>query len=264
MNNKELAILQRTCREKILLMTTEAGSGHLAGPLGIIDILIFLFHKKITEQDEFVLSCAHMVPALYSILNSKGLIDDKELLTLRKFKSRLQGHTTKNKQLKIPTSGGSLGQGIGYGAGMAYAKKFTKDNGHIYCLISDGEMNEGSVYETLLFVNKFSLNNMTIILDRNNIQQTGFGEDVMPLPNLKSFFESFQNFVVHECNGNDLDDLDQTFKRFDVMKPNILICNTIAGKGIKKIENNPYYHSKVLTQEEYKNIINNKSKWTLN
>lgn len=264
MNINKLKKLQRACRENILLMTTEAGSGHLVGPLGIIDLLIYLFHERMNKKDEFILSCAHMVPALYAVLHSKGEMSYDELLTLRKFKSRLQGHTTKTKSLGIPTAGGSLGQGIGYAAGMAFAKKLKNDKSHVYCLISDGELNEGSVYESLLFINKFKLSNITIILDKNNIQQTGYGDDIMPLPKLKSFFESFSNLNVWECDGNNLEELNMTFGKFNNKKPNILISNTIGGKGIKKLENNQPYHSKVLTREEFNYIINNKEEWTLN
>ncbi len=264
MKNTNLKSLQRSCRENILLMTTEAGSGHLAGPLGITDILIYLYHERMNENDDFVLSCAHMVPALYSVLHSKGKISDDELLTLRKFKSRLQGHTSINRELKIPTSGGSLGQGIGYASGMAYAKRVQNSGSHTYCLISDGEMNEGSTYETFLFINKFKLNNLTIFLDYNNIQQTGYGQDVMPLPNLKGFFSQFNNLNVIECNGNDLEDIDKAFRIIDSTKSNVIICTIIGGKGIKRLENNPTYHSKVLTKEEFNIVMNNKDEWTLN
>ncbi|HAI22536.1 TPA: transketolase [Candidatus Collierbacteria bacterium] len=264
MKKEQFKELRRSCRENILKMTSEAGSGHLAGPLGIVDILIYLYHEKMSENDDFILSCAHMVPALYSVLNSKNIISDAELLTLRKFKSRLQGHATKDVSLKIPTTGGSLGQGIGYASGMALSKRIKGNKTHTYCLISDGELNEGSSYEALLFINKFILSNLTVVVDYNNIQQTGFGEDIMPLPNLTRFFSSFNNFSVINCDGNSIESIEEAFLKLDKERPNIIICKTVGGKGLRMLENNQPYHSKVLTKDELNIIIGNEKEWTLN
>lgn len=247
--------LAQSIRENILKMTTKAGSGHIAGPLGIVEVLIYIYYYLKSAEDDFILSPAHMVPALYAILHEKGIIEEKELSTLRKYKSRLQGHTHRDLSLGIPSSGGSLGQGIGMATGIAIGNKLRDNKHRVFTIISDGEINEGSVYEALLTANKYNLDNLTIFVDCNNVQQTGFGRDIMPLPNLSMYFSSFDNFAVHEVNGNDLDELMRL--QLDSERVNIVISRTISGKGFPKLENNYKYHSKVLSTLELNDILNN-------
>lgn len=240
-------------RKKILLMTSSAGSGHIAGPLGIADVFSYLyFHKFPLESNNnildlpFILSCAHYAPVLYATLIESGLINE-ELTKLRQFGSILQGHTMRNTKYGIYNTGGSLGQGIGLACGMAFANR----NKNVYCLISDGETNEGSVWEAALFATKYKLNNLYLILDRNGIQQSGTSNEQMPLQDLEEKWSAF-GFEVNKANGNDLQNIDLSFQDFskENEKPKILITFTIPGFGYKAIENNYKWHGKVLSKEQ--------------
>lgn len=257
-------------------MTTEAMSGHVAGPLGISDIITYLYFeemniKKVPEyfdkgiqrknvfdpkRDRFVLSAAHMVPVIYAILFEKEFIEKEELSTLRKFGSRLQGHTEINLELGIETTGGSLGQGVGIACGLAKSAKIYNEEYRTYSVLGDGESNEGSVWEAAMFGNKYKLDNLVFILDKNNIQQSNFTDHIMPMNPMKDKWESF-GWNTIEIDGNNFNDIDMAFMKAKNTKgkPSIIIANTIPGYGVSFLENNYIWHGKALNKEELKEAL---------
>ncbi len=193
---EELEIKANDIRESIISMLVEAGSGHTAGPLGMTDIFTLLFFHTLNhdaknpswpDRDRVVLSNGHICPVYYATMAHAGYFPVEELLTLRKFGSRLQGHPHREFMPWLETSSGPLGSGLSQAAGMAISDKidYGKSNPRfIYCLMSDGELNEGNSWEAILLAGKEKLHNLIVVIDRNNIQIDGFTEDIMPLDEL--------------------------------------------------------------------------------
>ena len=213
-------------------------------------VLYFYFFKenynlKIIDIP-FILSCAHYAPVLYATLIESEIIPKDESFNLRQFGSILQGHTQRNPKYGIYNSGGSLGQGLGLACGIAIADP-KKD---IFCLISDGETNEGSIWEAAMFANKYKLDNLYVILDKNGIQQSGSSNLQMPLLDLDSKWKSFGWGTVR-VNGNDFESINQGFNEMKNISnsPKIMIAYTIPGKGYSKIENDFKWHGKSLPVE---------------
>lgn len=246
-------------RTKVIKMIYEAKSGHIGGSLSSVDILTVLFYeimnikseKNTFEEDKFVLSKGHSVESYYAILSSLGYIDEEELKTYCKYKSRLIGHPT-NKVSGIDINTGSLGHGLSVSVGMALANKMDNKRGKIYVLMGDGELGEGSVWEAAMAARHYRLDNLVAIIDRNKLQISGNTESVMSLEPLKLKWESF-GWAVKEVDGHDIPKLIQTFREipFEIGKPNLIIAHTIKGKGISFIENNHKWHHGVPNQEEY-------------
>jgi len=273
---EELKTISNNIRKNILTMTTNAKSGHVAGAMGIADIMTYLYFEEMqiekvseyfdndiqrksvfnTNRDRFVLSAAHMVPALYSVLIEKGFIDKTEIDNLRKFGSKLQGHTAIDLTIGVETTGGSLGQGVGIASGFAISSKIFKSESRIYCILGDGESNEGSVWEASMFGNKYRLDNLVFILDKNNIQLSNFTENIMPMDSICDKWKSF-GWNVIEIDGNNFDDISKAFylARETKGKPSIIIANTIPGKGVSFLENNYIWHGKVLNEDELKEAL---------
>lgn len=260
MSNFELKSHANTIRKNIISMLAEAGTGHTAGSLDIVEILVSLYfhtlkhdpqNPKLDERDRFILSAGHLVPALYAVLAEAGYFPIEELMTLRKLNSRLQGHPHNRSLSIIETSTGPLGQGISVAVGMALAAKMDKKSHRVYCLISDGEHDEGQVWEALMFAAKQKLNNLTVIIDRNNIQIDGATEDIIPLEPLKDKYLSF-NWDVSEVDGHSTDSLIGAFDQASssLEKPTAIIANTIPGKGVDFIERDYHWHGRVPTKSE--------------
>lgn len=274
MEKNEIVELQKISKEariNVLKMTTIAGSGHIGGALGIADVMTYLYFKELNikkvekhfdesiqrdsclndDRDRFVLSAGHMVPILYSMLIARGFIDESLLNSLRDLESLLQGHTTINLEIGVETTGGSLGQGVGIACGFALSNKIYRKSGRVYCILGDGELNEGSVWEAIMFGAKYKLDNLVFILDRNNIQQTNFGDEVMPLDPVADKFKAF-NWETIEINGNDFNEIENAFEKAKGIKkkPSIIVANTIPGKGVSFLENDYIWHSKVLNNEQ--------------
>ncbi len=250
----------RQIRKLIIKTLVEAGSGHSAGSLDIVEILVALYYYTLNidpqnpndpDRDRFILSAGHLNPALYVVLAKRGFFPIKELSTLRKINSRLQGHPHNLSCPGIENSSGPLGQGISQAVGMALASKLDKKSNRIYCLISDGEHNEGQVWEALMFAAKYKLNNLTIIVDRNKIQIDGSTEDIMPLEPLVAKYRAF-NYHVIEIDGHSIghliDALSQAQQYYD--RPTIILAHTIPGKGVSFIENDYRWHGKAPTSNE--------------
>ena len=264
-------------RETIIGMLVAAGSGHTAGPLGMADIFTaFYFHilnhdpknPEWEERDRLVLSNGHICPVLYATLAHAGYFPIEECLTLRKFGTRLQGHPERGRLPGLETTSGPLGEGLSQAAGMAYAFRMkvvtdtrcsSSDDEHlvsvtgrrVYCLMSDGEQQEGNTWEAAMFAGKNKLHNLTAVIDRNNIQIDGMTEDVMPLEPLADKYRAF-NWHVLEVNGNDISAFIAAVEEAKAIyeKPTLIIAHTIPGRGVPEIEFDYHWHGKPPTKEE--------------
>ena len=264
MNIKELKIKSIQYRKKILEIIFNGGAGHTAGSLSCIDILNVLYNKILNinpnnfsnhYRNHYIQSKGHSVEALYAVLCDQNFFSNEDLLSLNKFKSHFIGHPTK-KVPGIEHNTGALGHGLSVAVGMAIGLKLDNKNFKVFTLLGDGEISEGSVWEALLSANKYKLDNLVIIIDRNKLQITGKTEDVNPIEPLKEKFLSF-GLAVQEVNGNSIKDLISIFKKipFEDHKPNLIIANTIKGSGITFIENQVVWHHKVPTETEYQDAL---------
>ena len=249
-------------RRSVVKMLAEAGSGHAAGSLGLADIFAALYFDVLNynhedpddpERDIFVLSAGHVVPVQYASLAEAGLIPEAELMTLRKFGSRLQGHPEREKLPWLETTSGPLGCGISQASGMAYTIKNLDHNQkrHVYVVTGDGELDEGNNWEAIMFAAKYNLSNMTVIVDRNNIQIDGTTEDVMPLEPLSDKWKSF-GWNVIQIDGNNIESFIDacSMARAVTEQPTVIIAYTIPGKGVDFIENNYRWHGKAPNKDE--------------
>lgn len=258
----KLKEISKETRKDVIDMIYEAKSGHPGGSLSCVDILVTLYHDVMNLEvdkygrriDKFILSKGHAAPAYYAVLSSKGYIPKEDLLTLRKYDSYLEGHPS-NKINGVDVSSGSLGQGLSIANGMALSKKISNEEGYVYCLLGDGEMQEGQVWEALMSANKYKLSNLIVFVDYNKLQIDGNVGDVMPIESLKSKLEAF-NLNVQEIDGHNHYDIIQAInnaKKQD--KATIIISNTIKGKGVEFMENQASWHGKAPSDEEYKIAI---------
>lgn len=247
-------------RKNIIMMLVEAGSGHTAGSLGMADIFAYLYtfalkHKpkepNWNKRDRVILSNGHICPVLYAAMAESGYFPEEELMSLRKFHSRLQGHPHREYLPGIETSSGPLGEGLSQAIGMALAKRMDDEKSYFYCFLGDGELNEGNIWEAALHAGKEQLDNLIIFIDRNDIQIDGFTHDVMPLEPLDKKFESF-GFFVQSIDGHDFNQIDIAVEaaKNQKDKPAVIIANTIPGKGIPSWENKPEWHGKAPKQKE--------------
>lgn len=250
---QELEVMANDIRLSIVRMLEAAGSGHSAGPLGLADIFTALYFDVLKhdpknpeweERDMFVLSNGHCAPVLYATLAHAGYFDKHELMTLRKFESRLQGHPERRLLPGIETTSGPLGEGLGQAAGIALAMKINQQNHRwVYCVVGDGEQNEGNIWESAMLINKYKLHNVIAITDRNNIQIDGTTEYVMPLEDLAAKWEAFGWHVV-EVDGHNIDAIIDAcaMARAVVEKPTMIIAHTIPGKGVDYMEYDYHWH----------------------
>lgn len=287
MNEHQLALEANSIRESIIEMLLSAGSGHTAGPLGMADIFTALFFAERNsadtdtagagdsseinlrgimrhnpenpfweERDRLVLSNGHICPVYYATLAHAGYFDKSELLTLRKFGSRLQGHPHREFLDILETSSGPLGSGLSQASGMAKAILMDKGENtdqYVYCLMSDGELNEGNSWEGIMFAGKYRLRNLIAIVDRNNIQIDGNTEDIMPLEPLADKWRAF-NWHVEEINGHNFEEIIDAIARAKTIyeKPTVIIAHTIPGKGVKEFERDYHWHGKPPNKDEAK------------
>ncbi len=248
----ELNDLAVKARELVIETLVEAKSGHSAGPLGMADIFVaFYFHilkhdpknPEWVDRDKLVLSNGHICPIQYVTMAMAGYFPIEELKTLRKINSRLQGHPSRHYLPGLETSSGPLGEGISQAIGLAMAAKLNKNKQYIYCIASDGEHQEGNTWEAIMFAGKNRINNLTVIIDRNNIQIDGFTEDIMPLEPLREKYESFGWFVL-DVDGNNIRAFEETVREARAIfnKPTVIIAHTIPGKGVDFMERNYLWH----------------------
>lgn len=250
---EELENIAIDIRKSIISMLEEAGSGHSAGPLGLADIFTALYfdvlnhHPKEPDWDErdiLLLSNGHCVPVQYAAMAHAGYFDKKELMTLRKYGSRLQGHPERTKLPGLENTSGPLGSGLSQGAGMALVlQREAAKHRWVYVVTGDGELDEGNIWEAAMFAGKYKLGNLTAIIDRNNIQIDGPTEQVMPLEDLKGKWEAFGWHVI-EIDGNNVEDVIDAcaMARAITEKPVAIIAHTVPGKGVDFMEFDYHWH----------------------
>ncbi len=263
---EELELKAEAIREDIIRMLEHAGSGHSAGPLGLADIFTALYFDILKhdpkkpdwdERDILLLSNGHCVPVRYVTMAHAGYFDKKELLTLRQFGSRLQGHPERLKLPGMETTSGPLGCGLSQGAGMALALKMNNQNHRwVYVQMSDGELDEGNVWEAAMLAAKYKLHNLIGIVDRNNIQIDGPTENIMPLEDLKAKWTAFGWHVI-EIDGNNIEAVIDAcaMARAIVEKPSVIIAHTVPGKGVDFMEYDFHWHGKTPNHEEAKKAL---------
>jgi len=257
---EELKEMAKKLRRHVITMTATAGSGHPGGSLSAADIITALYFKAMRhtpknqqwpDRDRFIMSKGHAAPILYAALAESGYFPIAELATLRKLDSRLQGHTDRNLTPGVEMSAGSLGMGLSFGIGVALAAKLDHRDYRTYVLLSDGECDEGQTWEAALSAAHFKLDNLTVIVDRNRIQLTGWTRDVM---NLEPLSQKWQAFGWHtiDIDGHDFNQILAAFQEAEKIKnkPPVIIARTIKGKGVSFMENNPKFHGKAPTPEE--------------
>ena len=249
----ELELKANLIRQDIIKMLEHAGSGHSAGPLGLADIFTALYfdimkydpkNPNWEKRDIFLLSNGHTVPVQYSTMAHAGFFDRKELMTLRQFGSRLQGHPERTKLPGLENTSGPLGCGLSQAAGIALAMRMNQETHRwIYVVTGDGELNEGNVWEAAMLAAKYRLNNIIAIIDRNYIQIDGNTEDVMPLGDLKAKWESFGWYVI-EIDGNNIEAIIDACAMGRAVgdKPIAIIAHTIPGKGVDFMEYDFRWH----------------------
>jgi len=262
----ELELQANLIRQDIIKMLEAAGSGHSAGPLGLADILTALYFEIMQldpqnpqwdKRDIFLLSNGHCVPVQYATMANRGYFDRSELTTLRKLGSRLQGHPERTKLPGLENTSGPLGCGLSQACGMALAMRMNKEHHRwIYVVMGDGELNEGNIWEAAMLANKYKLNNIIGIIDRNNIQIDGPTESVMPLEDLKAKWEAFGWHVI-DVDGNNIEDVIDAcaMARAIIEKPVMLIAHTIPGKGVDFMEYDFHWHGAAPNHDQAKEAL---------
>ncbi len=249
---KDLELKANVIRQDIIKMLVEAGSGHSAGPLGMADIFTALYFNILNinpdfpdfpDRDRLVLSNGHICPVLYATLAHRGFFPVEELKTLRKLGTRLQGHPHREALPGLETTSGPLGSGLSQSAGMAYVARMDNKSWRVYCLTSDGEHDAGNTWEGVLFAGKNKLHNLTVIMDRNNIQIDGYTEDIMPLESVRLKYEAF-NWHVIEIDGHNMREIVDAIHQAQSIaeKPTLILAHTIPGKGVDFMEGDYKWH----------------------
>lgn len=262
---EQAAALETTAndiRESIVSMLLEAGSGHTAGPLGMADVFTVLYFHTLRhdpanpdweDRDRLVLSNGHICPVLYAAMAYAGYFPKQELMTLRKFGSRLQGHPHREFLPALETSSGPLGEGLSQAVGMAIANRMDGKGGtrRIYCLMSDGELEEGETWEAAMLAGKLALHDLVAVIDRNNIQIDGFTEDVMPLEPLADKWRAW-NWHVLEIDGHNVESIAAAFDEAKAIyeRPTVILAHTIPGKGVAEFERDFHWHGKPPNAEQ--------------
>lgn len=251
---RSLELTANNIRQSIIEMLVAAGSGHTAGPLDMADVFTALYFRILRhnpadpsweDRDRVILSAGHICPVLYATMAHAGYFKVEELLTLRKFGSRLQGHPHRTALPGLETSSGPLGSGLSQAVGMALAARM--DNPYtskfMYCITGDGELNEGQIWEAAMLAGKEKLHNLITIVDRNGIQIDGYTKDVMPLEDLKSKWESF-GWHVQEIDGHSMRQITDAVGKAQAIygQPSVIIAHTISAKGVDVFERDFRWH----------------------
>lgn len=259
---QELQKIANNVRIDIIKMLLAAGSGHSAGPLGMADIFTALYFEIMNhdpkdpfweDRDRLMLSNGHICPVRYAAMAHAGYFDVKELKTLRKLGTRLQGHPERLRLPGVETTSGPLGSGLAQAAGYAYAAKMDNKRFRVFCLLSDGEQQEGNNWEAAMFAGNNKLSNLTVIIDRNNIQIDGFTENVMPLEPLAEKYKAFNWHVLH-IDGHNFEEIINAVNHARAVyeEPTVILAHTIPGKGVYFMENKFEWHGKPPNKDEAK------------
>lgn len=260
LNEEELKEKAKQLRKSILEMIYKAGSGHPGGSLSAIDIFAVLYNNVMNHdpknpnwggRDRFILSKGHICPALYAVLADCGYFDMKELETLRKYGSILQGHPDMHKTPGVEVSSGSLGQGLSIASGLALGAKLNNAGYRVYCLMGDGEIQEGQIWEAAMSAGHYKLDNLCGILDYNGLQIDGRVEDVMTINPCKDKWLAF-NWNVIEVDGHDVVKIEEAFMQAEKYKgkPTLILAHTVKGKGVSFMENVAAWHGTAPNKEQ--------------
>jgi len=261
----KLNTIAKKVRKEILLMTAEARGGHYMSSLSCVDILVALYFSALRhnpaepeapDRDRMVLSKGHAAPALYAVLAECGYFSRQELMSLRRYDSRLQGHPVYHRLPGLDASSGSLGQGISTAVGIALAGKLDRKDYRVFVLLGDGECQEGQVWEAAMSAAHYHLDNLIVLIDKNDLQISGATDVVMSLGELSAKWRSF-GWEVFEADGHDISDLIETLERTraTLHRPKVIIASTVKGSGVPFIENNLNYHTAPLTDDELKRAL---------
>ncbi len=262
---QELEKKARRIREDIVEEVYSAKSGHPGGSLSVADILTVLYFGEMNinpenpnweDRDRLVLSKGHCSPALYSCLANRGFFPVEDLKTFRNINSYLQGHPDKNKVPGVDMTTGSLGQGLSAANGIAIAGKMDKKDYRVYCILGDGEIEEGQIWEAAMAANKYKLDNLCVIVDNNNLQIDGTIEEVMSSYPIDEKFRSFGFQVIH-IDGHNIEEIRKAFEVARNVKgqPTCIIAKTIKGKGVDFMENQAGWHGKAPNEEQYEQAM---------
>jgi transketolase len=259
MGDVRLEAIARACRVQIIRMLTHAGSGHPGGSLSVIDMLVAIMFGRLRhdparpdwpDRDRIVLSKGHAVPALYAVMAKAGYFPEERLITLRKLGSPLQGHPDRSALPGIEAATGSLGEGLSVALGMALGLKLSRSPGRVYCIVGDGEIQEGQVWEAAMSAPKLGqpdhpLDNLTVILDYNKIQLDDFVAKILDLEPVVAKWQSF-GWPVIEVDGHSMEQLGKALDQAEANKgrPTLVVAHTVKGKGVSFMENNPEWHGK--------------------
>lgn len=268
LSDDKVKFLEQTAnqiRTDVIEMVVGAGSGHVGGPLGMADIFTALYFHILRHdpknpawenRDRLVLSNGHICPVRYGAMARAGYFPVEELKTLRKFGTRLQGHPHRTALPGVETTSGPLGSGLSQTVGVAIASRMDKKKHNVYCLMSDGEQECGQTWEAAMLAGKLKLDNLTALIDRNNIQIDGMTEDIMPLEPLREKYEAF-NWHVLEINGHNFEEIVNAFETAQTIyeKPVLIIAHTIPGKGVDFMEFSYPWHSRPFKPEEAKEAL---------
>jgi transketolase len=263
----QLEKMANTVRQDIIRMLSEAKSGHTAGPLGMADLVTALYFSIMNinprepawvDRDLFFLSNGHTVPVQYAAMAERGYFDVDELMTLRKRGSRLQGHPERTRLPGLENTSGPLGSGLSQAAGAAYAMQYIEKIKHrwVYVVTGDGELNEGNIWEAAMFAGKYKLSQLIVFIDRNNIQIDGTTEDVMPLEDLASKWQSF-GWHVQEIDGHNMESIIDaaSMARAITNRPSVVITHTIPGKGVDFMDYDYRWHGMPPNDEQAKQAL---------
>ena len=260
MNVKQLKLLAEKNRKRLVEVVYKAKAGHIGGDLSCLNVMTALYfdvmrgldptNPQAPDRDRFVLSKGHCVEALYVTLEAKGFISPEMLDTLGQFGSVLSGHPT----IEVPgieVCSGALGHGLSIGIGMALAAKMEQKDYRTFVLMGDGEQGEGSIYEAAMAARKYHLDNLVAIIDRNHLQISGDTEEVMPIDSICDRWTAF-GWEVMELNGDDMDDIINTFSRIEYNggRPHLLVSRTVKGKGVSFMEGIAKWHHGVLNEQQ--------------
>ncbi len=266
MEIERLKEISRNIRVDIIEEIYAAQSGHPGGALSCTDILTVLYFNQMninpnrkddSNRDRLVLSKGHASAGLYAALAERGYFDKKELKNFRKYGSFLQGHPDMKHIPGVDMTAGSLGQGLSVANGMAMSAKIDKKDYRVYCIVGDGEIQEGQIWEAAMSASHYKLDNLCVIVDNNNLQIDGKVSDVMNVYPIKDKFEAF-GFEVFEVDGNNIENLIDVFQKASEVKekPIAIIAKTVKGKGITYMENQAGWHGKAPNEEEYLEAVN--------
>ncbi len=262
MSSTELFIKATEIRIDIVKMLNAAGSGHAAGSLGMADIFTALYFNILNHdpenplwplRDRLILSNGHIVPVRYATMAHAGYFSVAKLKTLRVLGTDLQGHPERARMPSLETTSGPLGSGLGQAAGISFAARMDDARFRVFCICSDGEHDEGNHWESVLFAAKYKLSNLTVFVDRNNIQIDGFTNNVMPLDSLSEKYKAF-NWNVIVIDGHDFTQIMSSVEqaRQEYGKPTVIIANTVPGKGVGFMEKRYEWHGKAPNDDETK------------